>query len=217
MNNMDDMERLMPRIMVECCKVNRDYRRLPAGKVPGLETMTALYERIAGQSLDCALAWRDNELCPGHEPAVDGFWWGVVAWSDAFGLSMGVDQVEWGRYFVATHEQFANYLRPGRPPEPLPTVDGSPAKIILTLDALWTELVIKLTSQWGFLHHLKDREAMLEAQRLQVDLQNPESPVYKAFLKSDLIFFRHLFKAFPFSTKTKKHINAWLKEAEEAL
>ncbi|GAJ24737.1 unnamed protein product, partial [marine sediment metagenome] len=45
----------------------------------------------------------------------------------------------------------------------------------------------------------------------------PDSPAYKAFLASDLNFFRHLFKPFPFSQKTRKHINAWLKRAEEAL
>lgn len=191
--------------------------RLPAGKVAGLEAMTDLYKRIASQSLDCAQAWVQDSPCPDHEPAVDAFNWAIVAWSDAFGLSMGVDQVEWGREFVYPHDEFANYLRPGRPPEPLPTVDGSPANIILTLDALWTELVIKLTAKYGLLHHLKDKDAMIEAQSLQGELQNPNSPAYKAFLESDLNFFHHLFKPFPFSQKTRKHINAWLKRAEEAL
>ncbi|MBA7687077.1 hypothetical protein ES703_95537 [subsurface metagenome] len=122
---------------------------------------------------------------------------------------------EWSRLFVDPHCQFANYLRPGNPPPPLEQVDGSPANVILTLDADWTELVIKLTAQWGAFHHLKDRGAMLEAQRLQGELRTPGSPAYKAFLESDLNFFRHLFKTFPFSAKTRKHIDAWLKRAEQ--
>jgi len=204
-------------IMLNCTQVNHKYMRLPAGKVAGLEAMTKLYKRIASQSLACAQAWVDNLPCPDHEPAVDGFWGAIVAWSDAFGLSMGVNQIEWGRVFVYPHYEFANYLRPGNLPEPLPKVDGSPANIILTLDALWTELVIKLTAKYGLLHHLKDRAAMLEAQRLEGELRTPGSPAYKAFLESDLTFFRHLFKPFPFSGKTREYINAWLKKAAEAL
>lgn len=204
-------------IILNCTRVNHQYMRLPAGKVAGLETMTELYRRIASQSLDCAQAWVQDNPCPDHEPAVDAFWWGVVAWSDAFGLSMGVDMAEWSRLFVYPHDQFAGYLKPGRAPAPLDPVDGSPANVILTLDAMWTELVIKLTAQWGLFHHLKDKGAMIEAQSLQGELRNPESPTYKAFLESDLVFFRHLFKHFPFSEPTKKYIAAWLKRAEEAL
>ncbi len=203
-------------IIVKCMEVNHRYMRLP-GKVAGLEAMIDLYRRIASQSLDCAQAWRQDSPCPDHEPATSAFWWGVVAWSDAFGLSMGVDLAEWSRLFVYPHEQFANYLRPGTPPSPLEEVDGSPANVILTLDATWTELVIKLTAQWGLLHHLKDSAAMLEAQKLQGELRTPGSPAYKAFLESDLNFFRHLFKNFPFSEQTRKYIAAWLKRAEEAL
>ena len=205
------------KIMLNCTRVNRQYMRLPVGKVAGLEAMTELYKRIASQSLTCAQAWVNDSPCPDHEPATDAFWGAIVAWADAFGLSMGVDQIEWGRVFVYPHNEFANYLRPGRPPEPLPTVNGSPANIILTLDALWTELVIKLTTKYGLLHHLKDKGALIEAQSLQGELQNPDSPTYKAFLESDLNFFRKLFKPLPFSEKTKKYITDWLKQAEEAL
>lgn len=204
-------------IMLNCTRVNHDYMKLPAGKVSGLENMTDLYKRIAQQSLQCAQAWVQESPCPPHEPAVDAFWWAVVAWADAFGLSIGVHPLEWGKVFIAPHHEFADYLRPGRPPEPLSPVDGTPAETILELDAQWTELVIKLTTRWGLLHHLKDKDAMIEAQSLQGELQNPDSPTYKAFLESDLKFFRHLFKPFPFSEQTRKHINAWLKRAEEAL
>ena len=204
-------------IILECTRVNHKYMRLPAGKVAGLGAMTDLYKRIASQSLKCAEEWYKDRPCPDHEPATDAFWWGVVAWSDALGLSMGVDMAEWSRLFVDPHCQFANYLRPGTPPAPLEQADGSPANVILTLDAQWTELVIKLTAQWGLFHHLKDHGAMLEAQRLQVELKTPGSPTYKAFLESDLVFFRNLFKNFPFSKQTQQYIKDWLKRAEEAL
>jgi len=204
-------------IILNCTRVNHQYMRLPAGKVAGIEAMTSLYKRIAKQSLDCAQAWVQDSSCPDHEPAVDAFWWGAVAWADAFGLSMGVDQAEWGRLFIYPHQEFANYLRSGIPPSPLEEVNDSPANVILTLDATWTDLVLELTGQWGLLHHLKDKDAMVEAQRLQGELRNPESPAYKAFLESDLTFFRHLFKQFAFSKQTRQHIDAWLKRAEEAL
>ena len=168
-------------IILNCTRVNHQYMRLPVGKVSGLEAMTDLYKRIASQSLDCAQAWVQDSPCPDHEPAVDAFWWGAVAWADAFGCSMGVDMAEWSRLFVDPHCQFANYLRPGNPPPPLEQVEGSPANVILTLDATWTELVIKLTAQWGFLHHLKDSGAMLETQKLQGELRTPGSPAYKAW------------------------------------
>jgi len=204
-------------IMFQCTKVNQQYMRLPAGKVAGLEAMTDLYKRIAAQSVKCAEAWCKGQTCPEHEPATDACWWGVVAWADAFGLSMGVEPVEWGQKFMYPHEQFANYLRPGRPPGPLPPVEGSPANIIMTLDALWTELVIKLTARWGLLHHLKDNGAMIEAQNLELELRNPGGATYKAFLTSDLVFFRALFKLFRFSVMTQNYIDNWLMRAEEAL
>lgn len=204
-------------VMLRCTLVNRDYMRLPAGKIAGLETMTALYKRIAKQSVQCAEAWVHDSPCPAHEPAADAFWWSVLAWADAFGLSMGVDMAEWGRLFIYPHHQFANYLRPGNPPEPLAEIDGSPAVIILTLDALWMERVIKLTAKWGLFHHLKDRGAMDEAQQLDAQLRDPGSPAYKAYLESDLAFFRALFKPFPFSVPTRTYIENWLKRAEEAL
>ena len=99
-------------IILKCMEVNHKYMRLPAGKVDGLEAMTRLYKRIAEQCLTCAQAWGQDSPCPDHEPATDAFIWGVVAWSDAFGLSMGVDMAEWSRLFVYPHDQFASYLRP---------------------------------------------------------------------------------------------------------
>lgn len=204
-------------IMVACCKVNRDYMRLPAGKVSGLETMTDLYNRIAAQSLECAEAWQRGSPRWPHEPAVDAFWWSVVSWADGFGLSIGVNMAEWSKQFIHPHQQFANYLKPGNPPPPLEAVNGTPANIILELDVKWMELVIGLTSQWGFLQHMKDMAAKTEAEKLGAELRKQDSPAYKAYLESDLAFFRALFGCFPFTRATKSHLNSWLKRVEEEL
>ncbi|MBA7658982.1 hypothetical protein ES703_66945 [subsurface metagenome] len=203
-------------IILKCTEVNLKYMRLPA-KVDGLKNLTELYKRMAKQSFDCAAAWVAGNPCPDHEPATDAFWWGVVVWAEAFGLSFGFDWTEWGSKFVQPHYDFAQYLRPGLVSERFPLISGPPADIILRLDALWMERVIQLTTKWGLMAHLKDKGALTEAQKLGADLRNPRSPAYKAFLESDLTFFRHLFKPFPFSEQTRKHINAWLKRAEEAL
>ena len=203
-------------IMLKCTQVNCDYMRLPVGMVEGYSKVAALYQRLAEQSRKCAQAWVEDKACPSHEPAVDAFWWGVVAWADAFGLSVGVNPLEWRRKFIAPHHEFADYLRPGKPPEPLSPVESSPVEIIMELDARWTALVIKLTAKWGLMH-LKDRGAMIEAQRLQDDLRNPNRPAYKAYLKSDLAFFRALFQNFPFSKRTREYLDAWLIEAEQAV
>ncbi|MBA7658232.1 hypothetical protein ES703_66181 [subsurface metagenome] len=202
-------------IILKCTEVNLKYMRLPAGKVDGFKNLTEFYKRLAKQSLDCAAAWVADNPCPDHEPAVDAFWWGAVAWSDAFGLSIGVDQVEWGRVFIAPHHEFADYLRPGKPPEPLPPVDGSPANIIMELDALWMERVIKLTTKWGLMAHLKDKGALTEAQRLNADLRNPHSKAHTAYLESDLTLFRHLFNNFPFSDGLRKQLDDFITRAEE--
>lgn len=202
-------------IMLKCIQVSCDYMRLPAGVVEGYSKVAALYQRIANQALECAQAWLKDKPCPVHEPAVDAFFWAVIAWADAFGLSIGVHPLEWGRKFIAPHHEFADYLRPSRPPEPLSPVDSSPAGIILELDARWTALVIKLTARWGLTHHLKDVGAMVEAQRLQGELRRPDSPAYKAYLRSDLEFFKALFRNFPFSYKTRQHLDQFLQKAEE--
>lgn len=204
-------------IILRCTDVNSRYIRLPAGSVSGLKNLRKLYKRMATQSLVCAHAWVEDMPCPNHEPAVDAFWWGVVAWADAFGLSMGVDQTEWGRVFVAPHDEFASYLRPNGLPEPLPVVSGPPADIILRLDTLWMERVIKLTTRWGLMAHLKDKGALSEAQNLGADLRNPGSPAYKAYLESDLEFFRKLFVNFPFSQGVRKKLDDFITKAEESL
>lgn len=204
-------------IMLKCTQVNSDYMRLPAGKVDGLKKLPGFYKRMATQSLVCAHAWREDMPCPGHEPAVDAFWWGIVAWADAFGSSVGVDQTEWGRVFVAPHDEFASYLKPNGLPEPLGVVSGPPADVIIRLDTLWMEKVIKLTTTWGLLAHIKDKDALVEAQRLGDELRNPGSPTYRAYLESDLKFFRKLFVNFPFSQGVRKKLDDFIIKAEESL
>ncbi|MBA7623236.1 hypothetical protein ES703_30629 [subsurface metagenome] len=204
-------------IILRCADVSSRYMRLPAGSVSGLKKLPELYKRMAIQSLVCAHAWVEDIPCPNHEPAVDAFWWGIVAWADAFGSSVGVDQTEWGRVFVSPHDEFASYLRPNGLPEPLPEVSGPPADVIIRLDTLWMERVIQLTSKWGLLAHLKDKGALAEAQNLGADLRNPGSPAYKAYLESDLEFFRKLFVNFPFSQGVRKQLDDFIAKAEESI
>ncbi len=201
-------------IILKCTQVNVDYMRLPAGMVDGYRDLVALYKRIARQSLDCAQAWVANRPCPDHEPAVDAFWWGITSWAKAFGLSVGADPWEWPATFVAPHEEFAGYLRPGSPGEGLEIVTGNPGEMVMKLDAAWMMLVVKLTAQFGLFHHLKDHGAMMQARSLDQELRRPDSPAYKAYLESDLVFFRQLFKNFPFSQKTVVRLSEWLHDLE---
>lgn len=201
-------------IILKCTQVNRDYMKLPAGKVDGLKNLTELYKRMANQSYNCANAWVEDRACPDHEPATDAFWWGVVVWAEAFGLSFGFDWTEWGSKFVQPHYDFAQYLRPGLVSECFPLVSGPPADIILQLDALWMERVIQLTTKWGLMTHLKDKGALSESQKLGDDLRNPHSPAYKAYLESDLKFFRALFRNFPFSQALRKQLDDFIAKAE---
>lgn len=223
----------MRELILKCTEVNRDYMRLPAGIVQGYQAMVNLYQRIADQSVECAQAWVEDGrgyllgkaliACPPHEPAVSAFWWSVVSWAEAFGQSIGVDMEEWNTAFVAPHDQFASYLMPsGRSflsrywssSRVLP-VGGSPAQLVTELDSRWTDLVIQLTTKFGLAAHIKDRRAMVEARHLQRELRKEGSPVYKAYLQSDLAFFKQLFVYFPFSEKTIIVLGDWLLKLEE--
>ena len=226
-----------PEIILKCMEVNCEYMRLPAYllkeiRVEDLGDLVRLYERIANQGKTCAQAWIKGSPCPKHEPVVDAFLWGIVAWADAFGLSVLAvgDQEEWGQAFISPHFEFANYLSPvdrdqvlwqrsyGKAPEPLPVIySGHPADVILKLDALWMERVIKLTTKWGLMAHLKDKGALTEARQLSADLRNRESLAYKAYLESDLDFFRALFKNFPFSQGVRKQLDDFITRAEEVV
>jgi hypothetical protein len=205
------------KLMLHCTRVNVDYMRLPAGLAEGYQNIAQLYKSLAKQSYECASSWVRDDPCPEHEPAVDAFWWGVVAWAEAFGLSVGVDTEDWGQVFVAPHAVFASYLRENGMAELLPFVSGPPVDVILRMDVLWMERVIKLTGKWGLWHHMKDLPALNEARRLGGDLKIPGSPTRQAYLESDLKFFEALFKPFAFKTATRQHLKSWLAEARRAL
>ncbi len=197
-----------------CCEVNREYMRLPAGELQNYQAIAGLYQRLAEQSLLCAGAWLRNHSCPDHEPAVDAFWWAVVAWADAFGISAGIEPVEWGRKFLEPHFEFANYLRPCSQPDCIEAHAGKPGEVILELDVRWMTLVMKLTGKWGWWHHLKDMPAVLEAQKLETELRSTDGMVREAYLKSDLRFFKELFKPFPFTAQTRIQLMDWLAMAD---
>ena len=163
-------------IMLRCAQVNADYMRLPAGMVDGYRKLVTLYQRIADQSLVCAQAWVADPPCPDHEPAVDAFWWGVVSWAKAFGVSIGADPGEWEAAFVRPHDQFAGYLKPRSRGERLDPVVRSPAETATKLNVAWMGLVIKLTLQFGLTNHLKDYAAMVQARNLEKELRHPGQP-----------------------------------------
>lgn len=202
-------------VMLHCTYVNAWYN-LPAG----FDAVAGLYRRLAWQSQRCARAWAAPGLpCPPHEPATSAFWWGVVAWADAFGRRLGLDEAEWYSKFVAPHRDFAWYLRPYQrgvhPPRDLLKSLNPDGPWLLELDARWTALVIKLTARWGVLHHLKDLRALWQALRLMRELRRTDSPVARAYLKSDIQFFRELFKPFDFSDETRGKIDHFLARAEK--
>jgi len=141
----------------------------------------------------------------------------VVAWSEAFGLSIGANSVEWLPKFVEPHHLFAQYIRRERPMDGMPTVRGSPCDIIMKLDALWMRRVIDLTARWGFFHYVLEMPSLMEAKRLETELQDPGSPARRAYLQSDLVFFRALFKPFPFNDEMRDYLDNWLMAVEEEI
>jgi len=204
-------------VMLRCAQVNAGYMRLPAGTVDGYQKLVALYQRIADQSVDCAQVWAADLPCPDHEPAVDAFWWGVVSWAEAFGVSISTDAGEWEAVFVRPHEQFAGYLRPRSRSETLDPVVGSPAETVMGLDVTWMALVVKLTIQFGLTQNVKDYRAMVQAHKLGQELRRPDNPARRAYLQSDLVFFRQLFSNFSFSQGTAANLDRWLQDLEEEM
>lgn len=195
-----------------CCEVNCEYMRLPAGALTEYQHIRKLYERLADQSLLCAGFWFRAKPCPKHEPAVDAFWHAVVAWADAFGVSVLEEPPElqdWDVTFLAPHVAFADYLRPTERRYMAPQ-GLHPADAIIELDIQWMKMVMQLTRKWGLVQHLKDLPAWREAQRLETELRDPDSPVRAAYLSSDLAFFAELFKPFDFKPETRKQLEDWL-------
>jgi hypothetical protein len=203
--------------ILHCQMVNVEYMRLPAGHIDGYRNLVNLYQRIAKQGLECALAWNQDYPCPYHEPAVDAFFWAVTSWAEAFGASIGADPLEWDKIIVQPHTLFASYLKPGAVVPRLPIVSGPPADVILRLDALWMGQVVKLTGSWGLIHHMKDMPAVMEARHLDEALKKPGSPSYVAYLESDLGFFMEFFRDFTFSVATRTRLETFLAAARVAL
>ena len=221
--------------MARCAATNLTYMRAtPAGRA-GYGAVVDLYHRLAVQGQTCAEAWEAGQPCPSHEPAVDAFWWGVAAWANAF----CADVMAWlapynGRrlhhelqeVFCRPHREFAQWLRPlgagsvgtrvitGYSPR-VPA--GRPAQLILCHDAAWTGLVIRLTAMWGLVRHLKDLRALWQSLRLVRRLRGWPDPVARAYLESDLAFFRGLFGHFPFTPRLRSVLDCFLEAADEEL
>ena len=230
-------------LILYCAQVNHKYMGLPAGQVKGFEKVTALYKRLSLDSLACAQAWFEgNPRPPKHEPAVDAFWWALVPWCQAMGRDIGVDKQEWGRIFSHPHYAFARYLRETSPAPVWPQTNLIPwrrdpavaftgntliqdgrfstvaANVILYNDVEWTKMVIRLTTRWGVLQHIKDIGALLQVRRLLKELKPPymDTGVQRAYLASDIEFFRDLFRPFQFTQRTRDIIEQWLTAAERA-
>lgn len=204
-------------LILKSMLVNNDYMRLPVGQLHNYPHIIGLYKRIAQQCVEASLCWANGEACPRHEPAADAFLWAIVAWLDPLAISAGFEIGEWRRVIVQPHWHFAEYMRPGLPAEAMPPVIGSPAEIIVSLDVLFLERVVKLTSKWGLPHHIKDLPAVNEAHGLDAELKKPCSPAWLAYLESDLRFFDNFFIPYPLTARMRNDITSFLDTARTAL
>ena len=217
--------------MVACAATNLAHMpTTPAGRAsPG--ALVKLYQRLAGQGLVCAQAWKDGRPCPPHEPAVDAFGWGVAAWARSFStdlvyLTQSADEPllreEMQEVFCRPHREFACWLRPlddrgmaGVFHAYSHVAGTSPARLVLAHDAAWTSLVIRLTARWGLPHHLKDLPALWQSLMLVRRLRRWPDPVARAYLESDLKFLRELFGHFHFRPQVRLALDRFLEAAEE--
>jgi hypothetical protein len=204
-------------LILHCTWVNEAYMRLPAGMVSGYNLVADLYRRLATQSRQCAEAWVNDQCCPDHEPAVDAFWVAVVPWAISFGQSLHLDPGEWHQAVVHPHEQFVQYLTNNTCDDPIKLISGTPSEIIMKLDAEWMSRVAYLTGRWAWFRYLPDIPALAQAKQLDSALQEPGSEAQKAYLKSDLVFFRQLFEPFPFSESMRSDINGILAQVEDEI
>ena len=222
--------------MLKCAATNMAYMRAtPAGQ-QGYGALVRLYESIAGASLNCAREWADDNPCPPHQPAVDAFWWGVYAWSLQFSADIlwwwarntnrpnGLLLNQFQRAFCDPHLWFALWLRPLKLEEKrliaayARRVDSlTPGEIILCHDVRWTRSVIRLTARWGLVHHLKDLQALGQSVLLIHHLSRGprNSTIARAYLGSDLVFFRRLFRHFDFSPELRGVLDRFLAAADE--
>lgn len=211
-------------LILHCTQVNEDYMKLPAGMIPDYRNLANLYRRMAGTSRECAEAWIKNRTCPEHETAVDAFWWAVWNWADAFGRSFKLETREWQKKFILPHFEFARYLRPidnSRHSEVdryIETIRGEPSEIILELDIRWMKQVVYFTARWNFWGYFpRESPSLVQAKKLESALRKPGSEAQKAYLESDLIFFRQLFAGFPFSDEMKMSLDNILCRVEREI
>ena len=220
-------------VMVACAATNLAHMpTTPAGRAsPG--ALVKLYQRLAGQGLACAQAWKDGRPCPSHEPAVDAFWWGVAAWARSFStdlvyLTQSADEPllreEMQEVFCRPHREFACWLRPlddrgmaGVFHAYSHVARTSPARLVLAHDAAWTSLVIRLTARWGLRRHLKDLPALWQSLSLVRRLKRWPDPTAVAYLESDLMFLRQLFDHFPFSSRLRAALDQFIDISADTL
>ncbi|KKN39344.1 hypothetical protein LCGC14_0744490 [marine sediment metagenome] len=218
--------------MLKCAATNVAYMRAtPAGR-QGYGALVKLYESIAGASLNCAREWADDNPCPPHQPAVDAFWWAVAVWAVRFTTDVvgwaappreGLLLQEVQEVFTRPHIEFASWLRPVRPGDRVseyPFVTRwppNPGLMILAHDIAWTRAVIRLTARWGLVHHLKDLRALGQSVLLIHHLSRGprNSTIARAYLGSDLVFFRRLFRHFDFSPELRGVLDRFLAAADE--
>ncbi len=216
--------------MLKCAATNVAYMRAsPAGQ-QGYGALVKLYQSIAGASLNCAREWADDNSCPPHQPAVDAFWWAVAVWAVRFTTDVvgwaappreGLLLQEVQEVFTRPHIEFANWLRPVLQKDRVsayPFVTAwppNPGLMILAHDIAWTWKTIRLTARWGLGAHLKELPAFGQALLLMRRLKRgPRDPVANAFLGSDLVFFRRLFRHFDFSPELRGVLDRFLAAAD---
>lgn len=218
------------KLMVHCALVNYQYMDLPVGQLHQFQAVIDIYRRIAGESLVCAQAMYEHKECPPHEPATSAFWWANVSWLMTIGKGIRVNQEEWYEKAIAPHISFSLYLRPDGDlrnlGNPVPLMRGpdydfisdpfavSAEEFIILGDILYAKLIIKLTARWGLWHHLKDIRALFQSWKLIKGLKRRHSPVWEAYLESDIIWMRRFFEPFEFSPQTREKVDEWLKEGE---
>lgn len=102
--------------ILSAATLNASYMRLSAGET-SYGMLKRLYQRIADESVTCATAFCQHDMCPPHRASVDAFWWAIVAWARNIGYDiMSMPGAPWpleiwNEAFVKPHLDFARYLR----------------------------------------------------------------------------------------------------------
>ena len=211
-------EQQMREAILRAATLNASYMRFSAGETP-YGMLTRFYQSIADESVTCATAFRQHEICPPHRASVDAFWWGIVVWARNIGAHIMAMPRVWDEAFVKPHLQFARYLRRlyvyrNRLPRDVQLsdlsalgldyqavrepADGDMGRVILDHDIYWMLLTIRLTVKWGLLSHLRWLPVLAQAFSLAGHLRRDprDNEVAQAYLESDLVFLTLLFSDF---------------------